>query len=455
MSDLNLQSVLRRTAEGTKVLPPEGPLVVAVSGGADSLCLLHLLKFQTPGMDGRLMVATVDHGLMPTSREAAERVMSLADEWGMPCMVRRVDVRAQMRNEGQSMESTARRLRYEALGELAVEVGAVAILLGHSADDQAETILMHLFRGSGLKGLTGMRAVEPVPVGAFSMPICRPLLKLWREETRLYCRDAGVEFVDDPSNEDRVHLRNRIRLDLLPMIEAMFAGAKESLLRMGEIAGRDDEYLSALTAGAEKVVRAEDGLEPRLWAALPGSLRYRTARNLLLEQENDVTEARVEQMVATLVRDLELRREKSLPSVEAWTSPDGVILDVPGRAYLGQYDLGAVLVSGPDLLQRATVANSWEAYLDANVVRAPLQVRGWRSGDRMQPLGAPGSRKLQDIFVDRKVGPELKARLIVVECNGLILWVPGITLAEQARVTLETMRAIHLKITPGLHNLIE
>ena len=269
-----------RAAVDTELWEPGGTLVVAVSGGADSLCLLGaLLDLRERGMacaPGDLVVATLDHGLRGAAgADDARWVAALAAKLGLRCVTGQVDTRTLARERRLSLEDAARRLRYDFLRQVARDTGAARICVAHTQDDQAETVLLHLLRGSGLAGLTGMRPLQG--------DIARPLLTITRAQTEAYCASRGWEPREDETNRDERYLRNRVRLRLLPTMEAYNPQLRKALARMAATLADDEALLTAATnvAWAEVVVGESPGTVALGLAALgeqPRGLRRRLIR---------------------------------------------------------------------------------------------------------------------------------------------------------------------------------
>ncbi len=232
-------------------------VVVAFSGGQDSTCLLHALHTLQPHLN--LLAAHVDHALRPESGEAAQLVVALAERIGVPSIVVRVDVAAYRKQ--RSVQHAARAARYQALAGIVHEQQAQALLVAHTADDQAETVLLNLVRGSGLRGLGGMHAdetIDPRQLGPLvpgvgvpaAVRVARPLLGVQRATTQAYCAEIGLPVVEDTSNLSRVYTRNRVRLDLLPLLERFNPAIRAVLVRTAETAAEDvaalDEIVLAL-----------------------------------------------------------------------------------------------------------------------------------------------------------------------------------------------------------------
>ena len=266
------------TLRSVGVPGPGTALAVAVSGGADSLALLHTLRTLAGRRDWKLVVLTVDHGLRPGSRADADFVVAHALALGLPARLLVAPPGAvAARRPGQGVEAAARAVRYELLERAADEEGCELIATGHTADDQAETVLLQLLRGSGPGGLAGM-AVR-------SGRLLRPLLRVTRAEARACCEAVGVAWREDPTNADPRFLRNALRLRVLPLLEELRPGATRTLARHAELAADERAWLAELTARALERLAVAPGAggpgvaldAPRL-AAQPVALARRVVR---------------------------------------------------------------------------------------------------------------------------------------------------------------------------------
>ncbi|MCY3569463.1 MAG: tRNA lysidine(34) synthetase TilS [Chloroflexi bacterium] len=260
------------------------PLVVAVSGGADSSALLHLLADTRSRHGWRIRAAHVDHAIQSSAvrarfRETARRLATIAD---VPLDIREADARAEAERTQDGLEAAARRVRYEALARLARERGAQAVAVAHTLDDQAETVLLHILRGSGLDGLSGMAPLRPLGDG---LQLVRPMLEVTRTETEAVCRAYEWTPAEDPSNLDPVHTRNRIRMSLLPLMRELNPNVAERLAGLaGSVAG-DRELLEMLGAQALAQLRDEHGaIARRSFLSLPGQLQVRVIRAFCRER---------------------------------------------------------------------------------------------------------------------------------------------------------------------------
>lgn len=263
-------------------------VVVAVSGGPDSMALLHLLLRLKEELNLRLRVAHVDHGLHRASAAHAAFVRRMAAARGVPVSVRRVDAAAYARRRRMTVEEAARALRYRALAHVARRIGASCIATAHTADDQAETVLLWLLRGAGSDGLAGMPPVRSLD----GLRVIRPLIDVWRREVLDYLAAERVPYRTDPTNRQRRPLRNRIRQDLLPRLAGYNPGVKAVLRRLAAQVADDAALLEHLAGDAARTaVRRRDGrvaLDARRFAALPPSLQRRIAHRALTDAGGNI-----------------------------------------------------------------------------------------------------------------------------------------------------------------------
>jgi tRNA(Ile)-lysidine synthase len=451
-------------------------VLVAVSGGPDSTALLLILSKLAPGLGLALAAAHFDHGLRGASTARRERsyVEALCCRLGVPLHAGAGDTRGHARAHRLSREEAARELRYAFLSEVAAAAGCTAVATGHTADDQVETVLLHLIRGSGLAGLAGMAPRGPWPLvgqagppaGRTGLEVTRPLLCLRRDETARYCREEGLEPVADPTNVSPAFLRNRVRLELLPLLRLYNPRVDSALLRLAEAARAD---LSVLEKMAAEVLSEDGGgqtvaLSRKRLTGLPEGLQrhaLRLALRRVLGDLRDVHQDHIEALLAGLARGaghhLDLPRglrfdvgyEEATLSLERREAgdvppplPPEAPLAVPGVASWGPWRVEAELTV-PSTAEPPS-ADPWQAWLDADITGQELRVRSRRPGDRFQPLGMAGEKKLQDFFVDARV-PRAERDAVPLVCGKPgIVWVAGHRIDERARVTGATRRVLRL-----------
>jgi tRNA(Ile)-lysidine synthase len=425
------------------ILPPGASALVAASGGPDSTALLYSLSTLAAGRRWRLAVAHLDHALRPESADDAAFVRQQAASLGLPFFSARVDVQSLPAGVGRSTEEAARLARRSFLRRAAREFGADAVALGHTVDDQAETVLLNLTRGAGTLGLAAM----PPAAGIF----VRPLLARSRADVLAYLGELGVPWREDPTNRDPSFLRNWFRLEVLPTLEARVPGVRTSFAALAAGARADEAALERRTTAllSRLVVGRGDGrigLAPAFPAALPEALRGRAVRQLYGELAGSMRglDRRHVEDVLSLREDgavclpagvtarrtaggMHFERTRVGPALRRWSAE----VAVPGRTPVAPagVEIVATLARAPEELRGRGPGEVW---LDERFAAARLQVRAWRDGDRVRPVGLGGTKKLQDVFVDAKVPASERRRWPVVCAGRDILWVPGIVLAEGA-----------------------
>jgi tRNA(Ile)-lysidine synthase len=444
----NLAARVRGFVERQQLWPPGARVVAAVSGGGDSVALVHLLRELESG--GRLVLAGLahlNHQLRAEADDDEAFCRALAAAAGVPCDVAHVDVAAAATDARASIEVAGRDARYAFFERVRAAREAHAVAVAHTRDDQAETVLLRLLRGAGTRGLRG---ALPARGG-----IVRPLLECGRAELRAYLAARGADWRDDATNADTAILRNRIRHDLLPrLVRDYQPGAARLLARTAELAHDDDAYLTAAAHTAAAVVSSKqaDGVRVQTAAllALPTAIGRRVVQLTL--QRGGATRA---VRLADVDRALAVcRTAQAAPSRVAGVtvdrfSADAVLfssggsahrpmpsrtLEVPGLVEVPECGAGWRLrADGPIKRGSAPEPSRHRILLDAGRAPGPFTVRGRRSGDRLRPLGLGGTKSLQDLFVDSKVPRVERDRTpVVLDAAGRILWVVG--LALDARV---------------------
>jgi tRNA(Ile)-lysidine synthase len=444
------------------------------------MCLLHILARLSDRLGIRVHVAHLDHMLRgAASRADAAFVADAARSLRLACTVEERDVAAWRRQRKCSLEEAAREVRYRFLHEVARSVGADVVATGHTRDDAVETLLLHVIRGSGLRGLRGLEADSLVPVAGLqpgekvTLRVVRPLLGVNREQTRQYCRLLGVEPREDASNESTSHLRNRIRLELLPECRELNPRFDEALLRLGQAATEDDELLEEETLRTYEDIA---GVSPEcvrldlagFTAARPAiqSRLVRRAHEQVAGDLRDVSAAHVasvRRLTAAqpgkrvrLVSGVTWLREASClaalgpahvdeaPGVQVPLEP--VPVPVPGDVSIPGW---RVRTSLADDSSGSPVEQSLTATLDASVARGGLFVRRRRPGDRFRPLGMAQEKKLQDFMVDAGV-PLARRDSVPLLCSpDHIVWVVGWRIDDRAKVTDRTRAVLRVTFLPS------
>lgn len=489
---------VRATIQRYRMLGPGDRVVVAVSGGPDSLALLHVLHALQAELGIALHVAHLNHRLRRAAGEDARFVAATARRLGVPCTIEAVDVRAVRRQTGLSLECAARRERYRFFARVAESVGAHRVATGHTADDNTETVLINLLRGAGTDGLAGIPPVRPLlapfwdahPEDALDagvtclLPleggepaaraaVIRPLIETWRAGVEEYCQALGLEPRRDISNRSRAFLRNRVRLDLIPYLERHFGPAvRQNLQRLSLLARPDVEVLESWAAAAlAEIARFGPGRAELARAGLlrlPLALQRRVTRAALRRLKGTPEEIGFREVERVL--DAAAAAEPAqfdlpgpvrvsvqgdclvffLPEARPAPLASEALLPVPGEAPAPDGGtITAMVADRPAGFQVPRRRRAREAMLDADSVALPLVVRTWRPGDRFVPLGMTGHKTLHQLFIEQKVPvPERHRTPIVADQQG-ILWVAGVAIADRAKVTDATRRLLRLVWTEG------
>jgi tRNA(Ile)-lysidine synthase len=456
-----LQQV-QQTIQDYQMLDPGHTVLVAVSGGPDSMVLLHTLWRLRKPLGLQLFVAHLDHQMRPSAAEDAAFVETMACDLGLRAICEARNVPAYQRQHKLSPEDAARRVRYAFLRATATQLGADRIAVGHTADDQAETVVLRLLRGSGLRGLCGIPPVRG--------PVIRPLIRVPRADILDYARRQRLRFREDPSNDQRRYTRNRIRHDLLPALRQHYNPRLVQTLRTTARLLADDEaalqavahqhFLLARLAAASASVRLKiDAL-----TSLPLALQRRVLREALSELKSGlqgVTSAHIAAILALLQSGAGTKRlglpqgvvverrydvllmHRQAPSAAVHVD---VPLPVPGVCLVEA--LGVTIVS--DELPRHAAAGPFPTgdvtWLDAERVGRDVRVRTRRAGDLLQPLGSGYAKKLKAFLIDAKVPRAVRDRLPLVVTSAGIAWVAGVRPAEWAKVTPATRAVLRLKL---------
>jgi tRNA(Ile)-lysidine synthase len=487
--------------ERHSLFSPEEIVVVGVSGGADSVCLLHVLAKWRKGLGINLHVAHLNHQLRGVESEAdAKFVSDLAGSLGIPVTIDRQDVNDYRLGRNLSIEEAARELRYAFFAGVAGEVGANRIAIGHTRDDQVETILMHILRGTGVTGLCGLAPYSPMayenqgmalPAEPLSVAkgqrsnllVIRPLLDISREETTNYCQEHQLDPRIDSSNVSLSFFRNRIRLQLLPQLRQYNPSIDQALLRLADIAKEDNAFIEQQASELwDEVARQENNaiyLDRKQITSLPIALQrqlLRTTVTRLAGHARDIEASHIE--AARSLLDKPVGKRISLPhdiicqggydeiviASEAWQSQlpscpfpplSGEFhLKVPGKTvFPGWKVIASIIREREDSLplwdtlstSEATYRSNLVADFDLHKTGTELFVRQRRLGDRFQPLGMDMLKKLQEFMVDAKIPRYWRGNIPIVCSTQQIIWVVGWRIDDRGKVTKASKEILHLE----------
>ncbi len=460
---------------------PGDSILVGVSGGADSLYLLWHL--QENGF--RTTAATFNHQLRPSAADEVEFVRRICIEWSVPYLSGTQDVLSYARKQKLSTEEAARECRYRFLFDVAEKIGAAAVATGHHADDQAETVLMHFLRGSGPDGLAGMRPRTFFPQWSKTIPLVRPILPISRTEIESWCREKGLQPVNDESNIDNHYFRNRLRNRLIPLLEAEYnPQVRKNINKTARVIQMDLDWIDDLINQSwEKVVLPD----------LSNESRVVLNRNLFLES-HPAEQARILRKAAfglrpdardfgfdaiesglTFFRNakrvdqisfpekLKLLRENELLIVACEDAPlnfdkypqlenenAAILLQEGQPVQIGPWVFKAerkIIQPGTfsDLL-RLSKGDPFCCLMDYEKISPPITIRCAKKGERFAPIGMNGkSQKLSDFWINRKLPRQLRSLYPVIADRERILWIPGFQSAEAGKITPETVEVLYIQ----------
>ena len=482
------------------LIPRQQPLLVAVSGGPDSICLVYILAKLQKELDIKLHIAHLDHQLRGAESAAdAQYVSDLARRLSIPATIEQRDVKAFKARQHISLEEAAREVRYTFLAQVARSIGASRVAVGHTADDHIETILMHLIRGTGTRGLRGLEPSTLWPSTPDRLTVIRPLLEVSRRETADYCHHHRLASRIDASNLSLSPLRNRIRLQLLPLLRSYNPRVAEALLRAARIAGDDLAYLDKEVARLwDEIAQKQENtvtLDKRRFLELPSALKRHLLRGVieeLLGNLKDIEARHIEGIIAALNKPAGKRI--SLPgglifSVEydryllasdlAALSPFPVLktefpLNIPGETFIPGWRIEATIIDSSVVKERpegalapsgtttllplgkgegikgiGLINNDFTAYFNLDKVGNRVIVRSRQPGDRFQPLGMSQPKKLGEFMIDTKIPQAWRQRIPLVCSPQHILWVVGWRIDDRVKVTESTRQILHLEFKRG------
>jgi tRNA(Ile)-lysidine synthase len=457
---------IKRAIDRHHLLEKGERVIVGVSAGVDSMVLLHLLNAYREAFDLSLIVAHVNHGLRPEeSEKEAKLVQKESARFGLPFEYGQFNVKEFQKLAGLSPQDGARRIRFHFFYHLLQKHHAQKIALGHNAEDQVETLMIRLIRGSGLQGLKGML---PIREGR----VIRPLLEVWRGEIQSFAIEKKIPFLLDSSNLKNGYLRNRIRLTLIPLIEREYqSNFREILLRTSNILREEDDYLErGAEAAFQRIVHEEgDILSFKFseYRSLHQAIQWRVIKKILgrIDDQGMLMEEGEWSDVGKIYK--ELRRASASFLLElphgVWVEkrydkillakgemkpfpPFEAELTSPGRTFIEEI--------GKEVVIEEVDRNEFKNYngppsialMDYGSLRFPLKMRNFRPGDRFYPLGMKGSQKLKNFFIDHKVPRFERTKIPLLISGEMIAWIAGYRIDERVKVTEKTEKVLKVKV---------
>jgi tRNA(Ile)-lysidine synthase len=452
-------------------------VLVAVSGGPDSVCLLNILQTLQNELQITLHVAHLDHSLRGAEAEAdAQYTAGLAASLNIPATNEKRDVAAYQIAHRLSPEEAAREVRYAFLAEVAAQVGANVVAVGHTEDDQVETVLLHIIRGTGTRGLRGLRPLHTLRFRNRSLTIIRPLLEVDRASTEAYCKLHKLAPRRDSSNLSLIPLRNRVRLELLPLLKTYNPAVSESLLRIARLAGAELDFLKTEVQKAWQTAVSRQGktlvLDKKLFTALAPALQRELLRRAfadLLGTLKDIEDRHIEELLDSLSKPagrtvslpggftfavdydrywLGIDPEEQIP----WPEIKAVYaVNVPGSTIIPGWKIEASFTPASQFTSAAENLDpcdndGFTAHFDHAGVGDSIAVRAWVRGDGFQPLGMKQLKKVGRFMLDARIPRTWRPRIPVFCTPQQIIWLAGWRLDDRVKVTPRTRDVLCLKM---------
>lgn len=457
------------------LVKPHDSIIVAVSGGPDSVALITILNSINSGknLNLSLFVAHLNHQLRgKSSEEDAQFVKNLSKNLSLPFLLKSVDIQKIADQTKRSIEETARRERYKFFMESAQKHNACAIAIGHTADDNTETILHRILRGTGTLGLEGIPIKRPLVSGS-AIQLIRPLLFTWRKEVIEYLREKECVYRTDASNYEPIYLRNKIRLELIPLLENQYnPNIKNLLMQLGQILNINNEYLISEAKNIVKAVTKEERectyiIDTHLLAKQPKILQYFALReilNILQIPLNEITYKHYTKILDEITREGKGRHFQLPGKLSLWhehgmfhfqkdlfhkpcIALSETTVKIPGNTPV--YPLGHLVSEIVDMQNFSMEAykknkTKNEEIFNIQSIEMPITVRGRKKGDKISPLGTNGHKKLKDIFIDKKIPVKERDTTPIVAMNNQPIWVIGICIDNKVKVTPNTRKFLKL-----------
>ncbi|MUT67681.1 tRNA lysidine(34) synthetase TilS [Paenibacillus sp. NEAU-GSW1] len=464
---------LEKTAVQEKLWTKGDTIVAAVSGGPDSMALLHMLHAIAAKQKLSIVVAHVNHGFRAEeSALEAELVRQYAARLSIPFEMTELQMPAYIEETRMNASAASRERRYAFLHEIASKYGAASIALAHHGDDQAETVLMRMLRGAGLTGLSGMAFKRKEK----NVQLIRPLLRINKSDLLQYCAEHEVPYEVDSSNNERYYFRNVVRLDVLPYLSQFNPQLSQSLRRLADVAGAEDDLLERQAeerlAELATLTPGEIAIPSSELYGLHVALQRRLIKLILNYLSNEADSAAFEHIETMrlaaapeapstwrfdagagirCVREYSVMRWLKQAGSASGTDPskDGYAFEIHEFADCIRVDAGGLSIvfehrrNGDALRAKGRD----EACFDASQVAFPLTVRNRRPGDRISVLGLNGSKKVQDMFVDEKIAPSAREQYpLIVDAEGRLLWIPRIRRSSHALAEADTTDFLFIRL---------
>ena len=462
-SDAGLDMIKKvlKTIEKYKLLDKRDRVVVALSGGPDSTALLTALAQISKELDLSIIVAHYNHGLRGNSSDEEEKYsQEVTEKLGLIFVSGKMDPK--LRQKGVSPEDFYRQQRYQYLNKVAEDYNAQKIALGHNIQDQAETVLLNLLRGSGLEGLRGIR---PLREGKF----IRPLIEVSRSEIIDFLSETEISYCQDSSNESEIYLRNKIRLELIPYLKEKFnPKIEENLAQMAEILRQDDDFIrnsvqEAMKSAYIKNHPDEISLNIEYIKGLLPAIRSRLFKKILenmIPEKNGISFSNIKDL-ERLSQGAESGKRITLPfGIEAKREYDNIILErnkvslkqvdyeypvnIPCKIHLKETN--RTISIEKTFRDKMDLQSKNKVYLDLDKIQQPVILRNRRDGDRFHPLGMEGRQKIKSLFINQKIPRNRRNEVMLLVDQESVIWIENIHLSDRVKISLQTKKILVLEI---------
>ena len=445
-----MRQKVRNTIAQFHMFPQNAKIIVGLSGGADSVALLHVLCSLKEEFGWSMTAVHIHHGLRGKEADGdAAFAEEVCAEWGVSCIVRKVDVKAEAKARKLGEEETGRLLRYAAFREIAGEEGYIAV--AHHRKDQAETMLMRLCRGTGLKGLTGMSPVRE--------KICRPLLRCSRAEIEQYCKENNLIWREDATNQEEAYTRNKLRLRVLPLLEDINPKAVEHMAETAELLSAEEDFLEQQAAACYEAVigdgpQGEVHLKRKELQALHPAMGKRVLRKAMaVFLQTDISQAQIEALEDLLEKETGKSRD-FLEGVHAENRYDMLVLTMKKEKTEGyQYALPlgeTVFISeiGFNIMvwtgeKRELLSEDTKCF-DFDKIHGELFCRSRKTGDVISIKN--GRKKIKDLFIDEKIPRNERETFPLITVGEEVLWAVGLRVSEKYQPDENTEKYLYVKI---------
>lgn len=447
------------TIEKYSMIEKGDGIVVGLSGGPDSTCLIHVLSTIRELYDIKIYAVHLNHMIRDSEALRDEKYSEeLAKKLDIPFFSKQVPVEEYARKNKMSSEEAGRFLRYEFFEDILRKTGAKKIALAHSMNDQAETMLMHFIRGSGLSGISGIR---PLREGKY----IRPIIACSREEIEAYCSSNNLTPVIDSTNKEKIYTRNRVRLELIPYIKKYFnPNLTESLYKASDIIRDEDEYLNSRTFIELDRIRLGDGVDINSFNLLHISLRRRMIRVLIegvkgnldgieskhisdciefIEKKHTGKTINLPENIECIIQYnvFKISKKEELKDFE-------YNLNIPGDTYINECDctINIKIIKKRELF---FIDSQFIKYFDYDKIKNEMMARNKRDGDYIYPKGMKGKKKIKDIFIDKKIPRELREKTLLITKESEVVWIFGLRDSRKYKVDENTINVMKIEIKRG------